>query len=1319
MKKFLILWLSLTTLLSFGQRYQTIQQSATGVKQVVFRDTITYPFTASGDNSFKTAIKSGTIPILAYPSEGGIVGKYSYTFSDVRKDYLNHSLVTSPAPVLSDGVRMAPRLTGNNYPFPVQTGLNAAFYKRIPPFSVHPSKVIIYPGGLYSNTDDNDFLTRGWTHTSESAKWDIDATYPQYRRALEMANYQAAYNAAQSLDNSDPRKQQLLDWAGPLPAFEGTHILLSNQDAAKLYAQFWYNTFKQNDWKGAGVDYFSVNHEVFTPRSGTGLEPYQQWYRQVGWISAEIIRLAALEGKTLPTCLTDQGNLAHAAPYFFDDNNSDINMPDYYSYTRIEEPFRGSSQSAPMGAPTDLGLLVKSGKAYVGVGSYVQHTWDDQSLFEKWSNGSYKLDSLGRLIWRTDVRTTSIGGQSAVLYNEDAYQSQLKFYGIFARYMANQYFRAGGVHLPRSDVRQPGFEAVKFSRQFRLDTEVQSGMTPADKGLTDEQFATLNSRPLNPDWTEADAIGAYLFSDYLRGWMETQPKSALGSNNGGKSRASVEMYTKGWHLAAQLNWIFDTPWTLVQPKHWVKEQGIVSPATNPDEQFYRKPILVGGLAIKDGHPTLWQYGWWPCQDVDKYTSVIIWVDKGAGQVSPGYEIRLSGRKAFLDYWRLPDGFADAQPKHVYYQFKSLLGETITWRGDYREPKITIHPAPPTVLKSELQGGQVTDPGSVTSTAPNWIAGLRYTYNPPLLTFEGTGQIGKLKFERVDNTPFWTTNPDNVTVNSGEFYSSGPLEGQSPYDKQWKLYYHAAYPMRVTAQVAGGTSVYSYTVTPSAGANRMILIGTTPVTPPTQDTSLAAQGLNPNFTAPPDQGWDIVNVREKYIQNNTLKVGFLRGGGVMSYASRDNGRNLINSNQIIWTDNPSDFRYNTLTDDLGRQGQFHSDYFTPGPNDNAGQGLILKNGKKTSTGYNGHVFNTGANVVPGGSLDPALDLSPILSSAVYTHPTRGQEFYVKTRPYIWGLKGELGWEVAELWCWFATPTTIGWFARHHIEERDPTRFDEQRLFYSMSQEGPSFFLVPDLTNIFIDLPGESRKNIYVADGNAPKYLTSTCRIGAFPASGGVGVTLYSPLQGQIGHNSDYLPGSGPTGDWNGYNTTYIQGAPTRNYDNAGIYEDSGFITFGTEAEANAAIASLPPIDQSFDFDFTKQNMLWANGNSRLIKESAGWTLYLDPHVDNGVTSFIGKIMSPARAWKAASVSAINFEIAVTGTTTLKLEWQKPGLTYQNQYSKEFTVANDGQFHTVSVSTSDSNFNGIISTMGFSAGSTTGTNAKVVIKRIWKN
>jgi len=616
----------------------------------------------------------------------------SYTFSLQGADSFGNSFVSTPAPKLVEVVQEAPRATGNFYEFTVQSALNTVLHKRHPQFVTHPKKVIIYPGRLYSNAGANDMIGRGYTHTSESAKQaNVEGPYPtEFKRALEMPNYPAAIAAAQSVGPGDYRYQMLIDWANG-------YKLIPDESACRLYAQFWWATFKQADWWGGGVEYFSVNQEVFNARPDSPYSSYAQWYRQIGWITKGIIDAAANEGKTLKSGLTDHGNLCSVGPYFHDDTaagvlvDPDPTIPRYMHFSTIDEPFRGNSQSAPMGESSLIATLVKQGKAFVGVGSYQQHTWDNQSLFQKNSDGSFVINN-GELVWRTDRRMATIASQSCQLYEDDTYRAMLKIYGHFARWAANMWFRAGAKHLPLSTDRQTGWENMAGqSCQFRVDGESESGLSA---GFTIEQIRDINRRPLNPDWTEGLGIAYYTFSDYIRGWMQTQFVTELGATvtNDSTSRASLEIYQKAFQRGAQLNWINDVPWRLVQPKFWIFKQGGQGPA-DPFEAFYRKPILTGGLAERNGETWLWLYGWWPCQDVDKTTDVKVWGDI-AGVKTPAYTVRLQGRRAFLDDWKLPATMDGIEPKNLYFQFTDFLGQTHTWRGDYREARITNHPTPP-------------------------------------------------------------------------------------------------------------------------------------------------------------------------------------------------------------------------------------------------------------------------------------------------------------------------------------------------------------------------------------------------------------------------------------------------------------------------------------------------------------------------------------------------------------------------------------------------------------------------------------------------
>lgn len=618
----------------------------------------------------------------------------SYTFTKVGSDFSGRPFVSTPAPILTAVTQEKPRLRGNHFAFEPQSALNVALFKRIPKFTPHPSKVLIYPGGLYMDEADNDLIGRGWTHLSESTKFNSQIYPTKYKRAMEEANYALAYNAAQSLPPGDPRRQCLLDWAGPLPAFEGTHIFIDREDSAQLYALNWWAHLKQASVSGAGVEYFSVNHEVNQARNPD--QYYEEWARQIGWLNKHIIAAAEAEGVNLKAANTDFGNLSHVGPHFFDDNDPDTGYPRYMSYWTISAPYRGSSQSNPIGNGSDMSNLLLAGKAFTGVGRYMQHTTDGQSMFEKNGDGTLKLVD-GKPVWRSDKRTATITGQQTVVYKDDNWWAMMKRYGYEASSYANTFFRAGSKHLPLSTDRRAGYENIRFSTQFRLDTEIDTGNTdlgPGYNGLTEAEWGTLNERPLYPNWVEGNAIRMYLCDDYLRGWMESQPQTALGADNGrdSKARASVEIYAKGFQRAAALNWIFDTPYQHIEPKLWMKNQGLVS-SLNPDEAFYRKPILRGGHGMYQSRRTIWMRGEWPCQDEDKTTDVTCWVNTGSVQ-SPSYTIRLAGRTTFLDYWQLPAGFPEFESKHVYFQFNSLLGEKITWRGDYREAKITSPPTPP-------------------------------------------------------------------------------------------------------------------------------------------------------------------------------------------------------------------------------------------------------------------------------------------------------------------------------------------------------------------------------------------------------------------------------------------------------------------------------------------------------------------------------------------------------------------------------------------------------------------------------------------------
>ena len=118
--------------------------------------------------------------------------------------------------------------------------------------------------------------------------------------------------------------------------------------------------------------------------------------------------------------------------------------------------------------------------------------------------------------------------------------------------------------------------------------------------------------------------------------------------------------------------------------------------------------------------------------------------------------------------------------------------------------------------------------SLTSAMPVWIAGLRYSHDGQTLTLEGAGNMGQIAFLRQDGQSFTTTNPDNVTIRSGDFYGYGTLSGQGIFNKRWQVLLPVV-PMRLLIKQEGGQGQYSYSFTPVNGAQQQPLL--TPVAMP--------------------------------------------------------------------------------------------------------------------------------------------------------------------------------------------------------------------------------------------------------------------------------------------------------------------------------------------------------------------------------------------------------------------------------------------------------------------------------------------------------
>ena len=233
-----------------------------------------------------------------------------------------------------------------------------------------------------------------------------------------------------------------------------------------------------------------------------------------------------------------------------------------------------------------------------------------------------------------------------------------------------------------------------------------------------------------------------------------------------------------------------------------------------------------------------------------------------------------------------------------------------------------------------------------------------------------------------------------------------------------------------------------------------------------------------------------------------------------------------------------------------------------------------------------------------------------------------------------------------------------------------------------------------------------------------FFASECWVGAY-RDNGFGVTMYSP------DNSNHVTGQFGERYGNAYSnaSSYISNGQQRNYDNDGVYDDYGYIILGTENEARAKIATLPPPDQTFNFNFSQTNV-FSNHDARVKREPDGRLIWHvgDSKTDNGVTSTIGNMMSPARAWVASNLSSISFDMTVSGVSSMQFKWRKPGIA--NQFGTEFTktiaVIGDGVRRTYTVNTSDPNWNGIITSAGLGAtNGQTPAGSTAVVHHFFKN
>lgn len=663
----------------------------------------------------------------------------SYTYSRVGTDFAGTSFVSTPAPRLTAVNQTKPRLLGNAYGFPRQTALNVMLPERHDTFSLHDDWIVVYAGpGFALQADRTPLLTRGYNAIAENVP--NRGLFSRSRQALLVpGNYGQAGSVADTLAASnpnDPRIVWLREWEG----HDRTHLLIDNREAGQAFGQRAYEDYQNGDWTNdeplLGI---TPNFEIYTinPRSSNP-DVESQWRNMDGYFM-EGVRLAAIaDGKPVPALMMyDWATMCHhsiklkskdqTSSGVYDEEGYTVNydpelgIPFYFSYSAIGDAFKGGSKTAPMGANNVYAQYVKANPSYAGSAEYMRNTWDDETLWQKNSDGTFKtrqVNNVTLLVARTDARRTVIDGEVTDILGAGFYsvgEGDNFLYLTYERIqqaIVDTFFRAGGKHLPKSTDRQPGWENLKLEQWARHETEFKQGneiRTPdgnndAINPATGVKYDVdaLNHRPLNADFVKRDIISHLLLGRELyRFWMEPQPELATqgAANANTHSRASHEVAQVAMQRVSMLNWIRDNEFQYIIPQYLVRNIGRDRGWYDPNQEFEKVAILYGGLcparSDRSNKPYFWFGASFPPQDVDQHTDGIYWwVDESGNPITPGYQFRMAGRETFLDDHEVPAAVANLSPSRFRVQYTDLTGEKHTKTGDYRDAKITNHPTPP-------------------------------------------------------------------------------------------------------------------------------------------------------------------------------------------------------------------------------------------------------------------------------------------------------------------------------------------------------------------------------------------------------------------------------------------------------------------------------------------------------------------------------------------------------------------------------------------------------------------------------------------------
>lgn len=569
-----------------------------------------------------------------------------------RTDYTGTVFQTQKAPTLSFERRLFPRLHGIDYPFAPQTA-RGALVKRFPPFTLSDRR--IHTSGPWTNDPNaNDFFSRGITSVETIPNYRLDPPGPTDIRRLSRENKWAMFGdpvfyiyarmladelaAANANDPRIPALRLLAD----------EHKMAPDQGAyLELGRRAWNGERAPTDAKGQGFKYVTLDIET------TGGWEFQR--QCLGWIYQGMTEAAAKDGLELVPI--NYGQWQYAVGAVFDSmRQNGTGEPEYL--LPAKDPL-------PANDPTLQAL--NDAKGVVSMDGYLQAIWGGEPFYKRSVDGKLILQD-GKPVF-SDLRKTTLYGQEVSLEAGEAEHCLQDLYRQTTRMMLMHHSIAGE-YPARSGMAKPFLKDVRIGAWSRYTNEGLMGI---------EQ----NDRPL-PPWLFETLIGMYLFTaDDIAIWSSdfNRVPGPLGADHSKSwkygSEGVVEFLIKAAHRYSALEPIHHGPFEWC----WFNLPTVNKNVTD-GERFDQKPLAIGKIRQFEGKTWLEFFAAWPAVDGNP-ANIQIWVDQD-GKKSPTYNVQLAnGRSYFLDAWQLPEGFENLQGRDIWMRFTDQLGQTRTWRGDWR------------------------------------------------------------------------------------------------------------------------------------------------------------------------------------------------------------------------------------------------------------------------------------------------------------------------------------------------------------------------------------------------------------------------------------------------------------------------------------------------------------------------------------------------------------------------------------------------------------------------------------------------------------